>query len=92
MESRRKIVLAGTEVISDEMVDRTWDYVRHHRTKWLTTSDQFTSMQDRFSDEEWESLLTYRQALRDLPQTFESPNEACDNWPPRPDFMKNHEE
>jgi hypothetical protein len=27
----------------------------------------------------------YRQALRDLPQNYESANDAADNWPVMPD-------
>ena len=92
MESRRKIVYAGSEIISDEMVDRSWEYVRHHRTKWLNTSDRFSAMKDRFTEDEWNAFLEYRQKLRDLPTMFENPNDASDNWPSRPDFMKNKDE
>ena len=91
MMSRRKITFEGKKVISDEMLDRTWDYVRYHRTKWLNTSDKYITMTDRFSPEELSSLLEYRKLLRDLPQNYDSANEACDNWPSRPNLMRNKE-
>lgn len=81
MVSRRKIIFEGKKIISDTLVDRNWDYVRHHRNKWLKSTDKYMQMSDRFSEETMAEILAYRQTLRDLPQTYESANDACDNFP-----------
>ena len=40
------------------------------------------SVKDRTMTQDWKD---YRQALRDLPQQFESANEAADNFPTPPE-------
>jgi len=91
MMSRRVTVYDGEEIVSETIVDRNWDYVRHHRDKWLKSSDKFVMLQDRYTEEEYQAILEYRQKLRDIPQDFEDANSACDNWPSRPRCIKKHD-
>ena len=79
--SRRRIVYAGDEIVSDELIDETWERVRTVRDVQLEATDRLMALSDRWTDEQMTALLTYRQALRDLPQTYESANEAADNFP-----------
>ena len=91
MMSRKVIVYDGDEIVSETIVDRSWDYVRHHRDKWLKSTDNFVMVKDRFSDDDYDAILEYRQKLRDLPQDFDEANDACDNWPSRPRCIKKHD-
>ena len=68
-------------VISTEQVDVTWFQVRAQRDKELEDSD-WRAVKDCVLPNEWKD---YRQALRDLPQNFDTANEAADNWPVMPD-------
>ena len=90
MMSRRKITFKGKKVIADEMLERNWEFVRYHRTKWLNSTDKYMLMNDRFNSEEMSSILEYRKLLRDLPENYETANDACDNWPSLPDIIKNN--
>jgi len=80
------------------LVDKTWEEVRISRDALLVMSDTW------YPKDRWDSLSTtrkgemnaFRQALRDMPETFETANEAWDNWPVIPDWsmllpMKNKE-
>jgi len=51
------------------------------RNSALEVSD-WRAVKDRVLPNEWKD---YRQALRDLPQNFDTANEAADNWPVMPD-------
>lgn len=61
--------------------DVDWDHVRSVRNDELDKSD-WRAVKDRVLPNEWKD---YRQALRDLPQDFESANDAADNFPQRPE-------
>jgi len=61
--------------------DVDWDHVRSIRNGELERSD-WRAVKDRVLPTAWKD---YRSALRDLPQNFESANDAADNWPVRPD-------
>ncbi len=61
--------------------DCTWAQVRAARDKALTDSD-WTAVKDRTMSQAWKD---YRTALRDLPQDYDSANDAVDNWPVMPD-------
>lgn len=65
----------------------------------LTMIEQVRWLRERHADEaalnltttlsepEYAALLTYIQALRDLPEEFETPDEV--NWPEKPLFIQN---
>ncbi len=56
--------------------DMTWREVRDYRDMELTKSD-WRAVKDRTLPNAWK---LYRQFLRDLPQSYEIANEACDAW------------
>ena len=57
-----------------EEVNTTWMEVRYFRNEELSKSD-WRAVKDRTLPNAWK---TYRQFLRDLPQTSETANEAAD--------------
>ena len=61
--------------------DVDWDHVRSVRNDELAKSD-WRAVSDRVLPDAWQE---YRQALRDLPQDYESANDAADNWPQPPE-------
>jgi len=63
------------------MRDVDWDEVRAHRDAALATSD-WRAVKDRVLPNAWKD---YRQALRDLPQNFDTANQAVDNYPQPPE-------
>ena len=58
-----------------------WYVVREKRNEELTATD-WRAVKDRTMSQAWKD---YRQALRDLPQTYELANDAADNWPTPPE-------
>ena len=79
--NRTFTVYDGEDVIESTQVDVTWGQVRAARDKALTDSD-WTAVKDRTMSQAWKD---YRTALRDLPQDYDSANDAADNWPVMPD-------
>ncbi len=79
--NRSYTVYDGEDVIESTQVDVTWEQVRAARDKALTDSD-WTAVKDRTMSQAWKD---YRTALRDLPQDYDSANDAADNWPVMPD-------
>jgi len=61
--------------------DVEWFEVRAARNQALKDSD-WRALKDVVLSTAWRD---YRSALRDLPQNFESANDAADNWPVKPD-------
>ena len=78
----------GKQIVPDEegfpiaivlpVVPLTWEQIRAKRDVLLKDSDwsAFPDANPKPSKEAW---ITYRQALRDLPQSFETPEEVI--WP-----------
>ena len=60
----------------------TWEQIRAHRNSFLTASD-WSIMADADPKPSKQSWLDYRQALRDIPQTFSSPEEVV--FPNKPE-------
>jgi len=79
--NRTFTVYDGEDVIESTQVDVTWEQVRAARDKALADSD-WTAVKDRTMSQAWKD---YRTALRDLPQDYDSANDAADNWPVMPD-------
>jgi len=61
--------------------DVDWNYVRSVRDDELARTD-WRAVKDRVLPNAWKE---YRQALRDLPQDYETANDAADNWPEAPE-------
>jgi hypothetical protein len=59
----------------------TWDQIRSQRNYFLSQTDWIFAPDVTLKNKE--SWLTYRQALRDLPQNFEDPEEVI--WPEKPE-------
>ena len=53
-----------------------WQYVRQNRDAILSQSD-WRFMSDQSPSQEW---IDYRMFLRDLPQNYDSANDAADAW------------
>jgi hypothetical protein len=60
----------------------TWEQIRSQRDAFLKDSDwaAFPDANPKPSKEAW---LSYRQALRNVPQTFSTPEEVA--WPNKPE-------
>ena len=72
--SRFKYVYQGTELVETIENDVDWQYVRHRRTKKLEKTDWWAVKDLTMS----QAKKDYRKFLRDLPQTYETANEAYD--------------
>lgn len=78
---RTHIVFDGEEISSQTQIDVSWVEIRNFRNAILSDTD-WRAVKDRTMTQAWRD---YRQALRDLPQTYESANDAADNWPIPPE-------
>jgi len=76
--SNRSINIDG-EIVGE--FDVSWQDVRQRRN-WMLKNTDWRAVKDRTMSQAWKD---YRQALRDLPQTYESANDAADNWPIPPE-------
>lgn len=79
MENKELVLSEGKLVLQDRVVVITWEQIRSRRNNLLALSD-YTQMADWPGDKE--AWATYRQALRDLPQTYT--NAADVVWPSKP--------
>jgi hypothetical protein len=58
----------------------TWQEIRYRRNSKISKTDWIFAPDVNISNKE--AWLTYRQALRDVPQNFSSPEEVV--WPTEP--------
>ena len=65
-----------TEEWVTTLLDISWDELRFERNNTLNHSD-WRFMSDQTPSQEW---IDYRQFLRDLPQNYDTANEAADAW------------
>ena len=82
----------GKRIVPDEkgfpiaivppVVPPTWEEIRAKRDSLLIASD-WSVAGDATPKPSKEAWLTYRQALRDLPQNFKTPEEVV--WPSKPE-------
>jgi hypothetical protein len=78
---RTQTYRAADGTLTTTMFDMTWDQIRRLRQTLLDETD-WRAVSDRVLPDAWQE---YRQALRDLPQDYESANDAADNFPQRPE-------
>jgi hypothetical protein len=78
-QQKEIVVEAGEIVLRDKVLIVSWDDIRIKRDNLLTTSD-YTQMSDWPGDKE--AWAIYRQALRDIPQTYATPADVV--WPTKP--------
>ena len=74
--NRRFTRYHGTEIIEQGMKDVSWKYVRSERDRALDESD-WRAVKDRVLPNRWKDFRTF---LRNLPQNFDSANDAADAW------------
>jgi len=63
-------------IIQTILLDISWIELRLERESELNKTD-YMFLSDRTASQEW---IDYRQFLRDLPQNYESANDAADAW------------
>lgn len=83
MNSNNKMIIVTNGIISLEEkppIIPTWDMIRLTRNKLLQISD-YTQLPD-FPEAKKAEWATYRQVLRDIPQTYATPEEVI--WPTKP--------
>ena len=68
-------------ILEQTDLETDWDAVRKHRNQALKDSD-WRAGKDVVLSTAWRE---FRQALRDLPQNFDSADLAADNWPTSPE-------
>ena len=73
---RSETIFDGETVIETKVFDVNWNQVKNARDQELLNTD-WRFMSDQSPSQEW---IDYRQFLRDLPQNYESANEAADAW------------
>jgi hypothetical protein len=64
-----------------------WTDVRQERDILLEQSDVFMIPDRPLTDIQREELLSYRKSLRDLPNSFQSADDAMSNLPTIPSWM-----
>ena len=79
--NRKVTRFAGAEIIEEYFIDVEWPTIREKRNSALKESD-WRAVSDRTISQDW---IDYRTALRDLPQNYDTANDAADNWPSPPE-------
>ena len=78
---RSYTIYRGEEIIEQGNYEVSWEEVRKMRNMQLQQTDWWAVKDLTMS----QAKKDYRQALRDLPQDYESANDAADNWPTPPE-------
>lgn len=81
MVNRKVTVYSGSDIIDEYFVEYEWPEVRMLRNDELKKTDWWALKDLTMS----QAQKDYRQALRDLPQDYDSANDAIDNWPVMPE-------
>ena len=81
-ENGEKISIDNPEYVAflNKVYPPTWDQIRNRRDELLKETDWAALPDVNVSTKQ--SWLTYRQALRDIPTTFKTPEEVV--WPEPP--------
>jgi len=79
--NRTEEIYNGDTLVETIVHDVDWKTIRAQRNYELKSTD-WLAVKDRTMPQSWKD---FRQALRDLPQTYDDPNDAADNWPVMPD-------
>ena len=76
MNLRTRIIYDGDTIVDTIQKNITWSKLRDERDGELNRTD-WRFMSDQTPSQEW---IDYRQFLRDLPQNYDTANEAADAW------------
>ena len=79
--NRLKFIYDGETLLETIEREIDWFTIRKVRDYELKKTD-WRAVKDRTMSQAWKD---YRTALRDLPQNFESANDAADNFPQPPE-------
>ena len=85
MHGKAIVVVNGELTLQDaKLPDPTWEHVKQIRTKRLANTDytDTLSFKTRVKDSKYTAWQNYRQALRDIPQTFKNTSDVV--WPIEP--------
>ena len=63
-------------ILQEITLDISWEKIKLERKQELDNTD-WRFMSDQTPSQEW---IDYRQFLRDLPQNYDTANEAVDAW------------
>jgi len=74
--NRNSTVYDGDDVVETTQIDVTWSQVRAAREHALKDSD-WRALKDVVLPNPWKDFRTF---LRNLPQNFDSANDAADAW------------
>jgi len=89
MTRRNRISIAadGTQTTSTYDVD--WEIVRAERDGLLLSTDMWMLVDkyNSLTSQQQTAINTFRQNLRQLPQTYDNPNDAYDNMPAYEEWM-----
>ena len=66
-----------------------WEEIRDRRQESLLKMDryQLVMVYDTLTDTQKQELINFRQTLLDLPQDYDTADEAYANFPDRPSWM-----
>jgi len=73
---RNYTIFKGSEIIDSGQYEVTWEQVRKQRNHELKSTDWWAVKDLTMS----QAKKDYRQFLRDLPQNYDSANDAADAW------------
>lgn len=63
-------------------LDNYWEMIREKRDELIAQTDWTQTGDAPITDEKKAEFATYRQALRDIPQTYSNPDDVV--WPTKP--------
>ena len=72
-----------SEIISLAMTKEKWEKVRSKRDSLISDSDWTQIADIQLAEDKKNEFTTYRQTLRDLPQSTENPDDIV--WPVKPE-------
>ena len=82
-----KAMSAGVpqSVVQQALLDQAWELVREERDRLIAATDYAIMPDYPLTDAEKADVTAYRQALRDIPETFASPDAV--EWPAKPEAL-----
>lgn len=88
IEGKKRIYANGSWIYEDIVIEETivtWEEIREKRNQLLRNTDWTQLSNCQLSEVEKEQYKQYRQALRDLPQQYENPEDVV--WPQLKDYL-----
>lgn len=72
-------------ILAEAIKEAAWEKVREKRDTLLRDSDYAVMPDYPLTDAQLAEVKTYRQALRDIPETAADPDAV--DWPTKPEFL-----